>query len=78
MNSGMLWFDNDPKMELSAKVARAVQYYQHKYGQRPNLCFVHPSMAREGVQHLAGVEVCPNRMVRPNHFWVGVEEPAAA
>ncbi len=44
MNIGMLWFDNDPKIELAAKVKRAAQYYHTKYGKSPTLCYVHPSM----------------------------------
>ena len=44
MNVGMLWFDNDPKIVLTAKVARAAKYYSNKYGKSPTVCFVHPSM----------------------------------
>ncbi len=44
MNAGMLWFDNDPKTALTAKIERAVDYYRHKYGRDPNLCLIHPSM----------------------------------
>jgi hypothetical protein len=44
MKIGMLWFDNDPKVELTIKVKRAAQYYRTKYGQIPTLCYVHPSM----------------------------------
>ena len=44
MYTGMLWFDNDAKSELKLRVERAAEYYRRKYGQQPNLCFVHPSM----------------------------------
>ena len=44
MNVGMLWFDNDPRTALTAKVARAADYYRQKYGLVPDLCLVHPSM----------------------------------
>jgi hypothetical protein len=44
MNTGMLWFDNDPKTTLTTKIERAVDYYRHKYGRDPNLCLIHPSM----------------------------------
>ena len=43
MDIGMLWFDNDKKTDLAAKVGRAAEYYQKKYGQMPNLCFVNPA-----------------------------------
>lgn len=44
MNVGMLWFDNDPRLGFEGKVARAADYYRTKYGRKPTLCFVHPSM----------------------------------
>ena len=44
MNVGMLWFDNDGKATLDAKIERAAVYYRSKYGKKPTLCFVHPSM----------------------------------
>jgi hypothetical protein len=44
MNIGMLWFDNDPKVNLDTKIERAAIFYAKKYGKNPTLCFVHPSM----------------------------------
>ncbi len=84
MNIGMLWFDNDSQTDLAAKVERAAVYYQKKYGKRPNLCFVHPSMAppepvngssesKETSTARAGsVEVRTTRAVLPNHLWIGI------
>ena len=43
MKTGLLWFDDDPRKELEEKVLRAAAHYERKYGQAPNLCFVHPS-----------------------------------
>lgn len=78
MNIGMLWFDNDPKVAIDIKIARAIQYYQNKYGALPNLCFVHPSMLENGASaaagqaQRAGVEVRASRSVLPHHFWLGI------
>lgn len=72
MNTGMLWFDNDPKTDLPAKISRAVNYYKTKYGQSPNLCFVHPSMAKGTLPANNGVELRSSKAVLPNHFWLGV------
>ena len=84
----MLWFDNDPKADLSAKIARAASYYRNKYGKTPTLCFVHHSMLPASAANsetpangkdtpaknlvAAGLEVRSNRSVLPNHFWLGV------
>jgi len=78
MNIGMLWFDNDPKTALDDKILRAATYYQNKYGQAPNVCFVHPSMLPETSKKNAGnVEVRKSRSVLVNHFWLGVNNSAA-
>lgn len=72
MNVGMLWFDNDPRAELKVKIERAASYYRNKYGKKPNLCFVHPSMVSDQVQKPKDIEVRTTRSVLPNHFWIGV------
>lgn len=72
MNVGMLWFDNDPKTDLAVKIARAADYYCKKYGQSPNLCFVHPNMLGGLPWQGNGIEVRTTRSVLPNHFWLGV------
>jgi hypothetical protein len=77
MNVGMLWFDNDPKSDISVKIGRAADYYRSKYGQTPNLCFVHPSMLEEKSQRVPEIEVRTNHTVRPNHFWIGVNKTPA-
>lgn len=72
MNIGMLWFDNDTKTDLVAKIQRAASYYRAKYGKTPNLCFVHPSMVKNPPAQGNGIEVRTARTVLPNHFWIGV------
>jgi hypothetical protein len=72
MNIGMLWFDNDAKTDLSAKIKRAAIYYKDKYGQSPNLCFVHPSMMKTSPASDDAIELRTTRSVLPNHFWLGV------
>ena len=74
MDIGMLWFDNDPKSDLSSKVLKAVNYYRNKYGEEPNLCFVHPSMVPEGEDKADGIEICSNNTILPHHFWIGVQQ----
>lgn len=78
MNVGMLWFDND-KIPLVAKVERAAEYYQRKYGLTPDLCLVHPSMLQETPTEVVEgrfgrVTVRPYRAILPGHLWIGVEE----
>jgi hypothetical protein len=84
MNVGMLWFDNDPKTEINTKIERAAIYYRDKYGKRPNVCFVHPSMLIKGdsdeknTKLIRGeIELRTSKSVLPNHFWIGVNGSAA-
>jgi hypothetical protein len=75
MEIGMLWFDNDPKLDLKNKVHKAAQYYKEKYGQEANLCFVHPSMTSDEKIDAGAVVVYSNSTVLPHHFWIGVHRP---
>src|SRR6266436_4456461 len=43
MNVGMMWFNDNPKTPLTAKVLEAAEYYRTKYGQSPDLCLVNPA-----------------------------------
>jgi hypothetical protein len=80
MNIGMLWFDNDTKVDLNSKIHRAAGYYKDKYGRKPNLCYIHPTMAgkpenksNDSSSMRAGdIEVRTTRSVLPNHIWIGV------
>jgi hypothetical protein len=72
MNVGMLWFDNDIKSEIKTKIKRAAVYYQKKYGQVPNLCYVHPSMVSGEAARADGIEIRTTKSVLPHHFWIGV------
>ena len=74
MHTGMLWFDNS-NATLSTKIQKAVDYYTKKYGHKPELCLVHPSMVKDGSWNFpAGITVRPYRPVLPGHMWIGIED----
>jgi hypothetical protein len=72
MREGLLWFDNDPKRDLTQKVGRAAAHYQRKHGQKPNVCYVHPSMV-QGSEEVDGVHVAGLPTVLKHHLWIGEE-----
>ncbi len=74
MRVGMLWFDDDKKRTLAEKVERAVTYYAEKYRTTPSVCYVNPAALEDTKPKENGVAVRAAATVRPNHFWVGVEE----
>jgi len=42
MQTGLLWYDDDPQRPLEAKISRAAERYRDKYGRLPDTCYVHP------------------------------------
>ena len=77
MHTGMLWFDNSTNT-LENKIKKAAEYYTKKYGLKPNLCLVHPSMGEktefDGIQGIQGIQVRPYRPILPGHIWIGIDE----
>ncbi len=74
MKTGMLWFDDDPKTDLPAKVQAAAAYYHKKYGKAPNLCLVNPAVFPLPAGAACGVDLQPSPLVLPNHLWLGIRE----
>jgi hypothetical protein len=70
--TGWLWLDASEK-PLTTKVAHAAKAYAAKFGQQPDVCYVHPG-AVEAEERLNGLVVVPARNVLVHHFWVGVME----
>lgn len=80
MNTGMMWFDNDPKTPLDVKVLKAADYYRHKYGRIPDLCLVNPGIFEKSPALVGGAQcgkilIRPLRSIMPGHLWIGVDEP---
>jgi hypothetical protein len=73
METGMLWFDNNPNLDLFSKISQAIDYYRQKYGEDPNLCFVHPSVIQSINGGPTPIKILPNNRVIKNHFWIGVQ-----
>jgi hypothetical protein len=77
MHEGLLWFDADPKRALNEKVAQAADRYRHKFGRKPNLCYINPMMLPGSEPaECNGVRLVPSRAVLKHHFWIGVEDAA--
>jgi hypothetical protein len=72
MQIGLLWYDDDPRKTLDAKIAQATRRYREKYGRVPNACVVNPAVATGG--HCGGLRLIPTRTIRPNYLWIGVED----
>lgn len=76
MKVGLLWFDDDAKQDLAAKIRRAAKQYRQKFGTPPDTCYVHHSaMSGNGQTAKVGqiqVEALPTVLL--HHLWIGQEE----
>jgi len=77
MRTGMLWFDNS-QTALNIKIEKAVEYYEKKYGRKPDLVLIHPTMLGERADGTSfssdGLTILPYRPVLPGHIWVGIDD----
>lgn len=77
MKISMMYFDNNPKSTLDAKVQGAAEYYRQKHSLTPTECWINPAMfpnTAGEVYHVGSIEVRKSRQVLPNHFWIGVAD----
>ncbi len=80
MQVGLLWFDNDPRRALVAKIEEAAARYREKFGNTPDVCYVNGAelngqnivITLAGLKASLRVLAAPN--ILPHHYWLGVEE----
>ncbi|MGH2582549.1 MAG: hypothetical protein ACRDFQ_06600 [Anaerolineales bacterium] len=58
--------------DLEAQVAWAADRFQQKYGQRPTLCAIHPSLLQRGRNRVSGIQLEARKSLLPNYLWLGV------
>jgi hypothetical protein len=75
MELGELFLIENPRLSLKQRVLWAAERYQRKYGQRPTLCLVHPSLI-EGERRFGRLKLEAKKSVLPNYLWLGVGDAA--
>ena len=70
MREGMLWYDNSEK-SVADKIENAATHFESKYGERPDTCYVNPSMLAYEAPAVDGIEIRTTNSILPNHFWLG-------
>ena len=82
MQTGLLWYDGDPKRPLEDKVGRAAERYRQKFGRWPDTCYVHPQvvggesgdglrLACQARSPKSTIRVLPAPNILVHHFWLG-------
>jgi hypothetical protein len=74
MKIGMMWFDNDPKISLTEKIARAIDYYQKKYNMLATHIWVNPGTLGGNIVNIPTITLVTSQSILPNHFWIGTED----
>jgi hypothetical protein len=72
MKTGLLWFDDDPKVPLATKVENAARRYREKFGKSPTVCYVHPKTLAAAKAMPTNVKLVESANIQPNHFWIGI------
>ncbi len=68
----MLWYVQDQENELKTIIERAVDFFRGKYGQTPQVCYVHPDTLPAEFVVKDVVKVMPNERVIKNHIWLEI------
>lgn len=78
MDTGLLWFDNSAQ-PLTDKVAAAAAHYERRFGERPNVCYLHPEMLDMASAKQCALQLRTATHVLQHHLWIGIESgPRAA
>jgi len=74
-----VWYDDNPKKSVNAKIDEAVLRYRQKFGKNPSVCKLNEEMQPQVLElnqnesSIAGVKVLPAKNVPQNYFWIGNE-----
>ena len=72
MDTGLLWFDNSAQ-PLTDKVAAAAAHYERRFGERPNVCYLHPEMLDNASAKQCAMPLGTATHVLQHHLWIGIE-----
>lgn len=76
MNTGLLWFDNDPSRTIAAKVTDAARCFAKKFDAPPSICYVSSRSVKDDMVipfDEGEIKIVPVSNILVNHFLVGVE-----
>ncbi|HNT73409.1 MAG TPA: hypothetical protein PKH77_00175 [Anaerolineae bacterium] len=72
MDVGLLWHDNGAE-DLAIKLSRAAARYRARFGQPPNVCYVHPTALPNGDKKIGAIQVRSSPKILRHHLWLGYE-----
>jgi hypothetical protein len=72
MEFGEIYLIENLETGLEEKVRWAAKRFQRKYGHRPTLCALHPSLITGGRRRLNWIKVELRKSLLPNYVWLGI------
>ena len=73
MREGLLWFDNDPTVQLKDKIRQAAKRYKIRLNRAPTVCYLSAEQFSADLATIGGIAVKPATYIRPHYLWIGVE-----
>ncbi|GAB4444820.1 MAG: hypothetical protein Kow0031_27280 [Anaerolineae bacterium] len=73
MREGLLWFDNDPTVQLKDKIQQAATRYRLRLKQKPTVCYLNAAQFSADLESVNGITLKPVSYIRPHYLWIGVE-----
>ncbi len=73
MDIGLLWHDGG-STDMAGTLAQAAKRYRDRFGDKPNVCYVHPTLLPDGDRKVNGILVRSSARVLRHHFWLGQEK----
>ena len=78
MREGLLWFDNDPAVQLKDKIQQAAKRYKARLKRKPTVCYLSPEQFSTDLTTVSGIIVKPAAYICPDYLWIGVENDPPA
>ncbi len=69
-----VWYDDNPRKTVGAKIDEAVLRYKERYGRTPDICMLNEAIPLGEYQPSPltnGLKVLAAKNVPQNYFWVG-------
>ncbi len=67
---GMLWYDNDPKKDVSSRILEAAEYYFKKYGTRAKRVEVNKKVFSKDLK-VEGIAIIVSKYMPQGHYLIG-------
>ena len=69
-----VWYDDNPKKSVKAKIDEAISHYTQRYGTAPQVCLLNETTQSEdyaAIVAVSSLKILPAKHVRQNYFWMG-------